>query len=147
MNLQLLYQNNAMTTSISLCEDEALIIVELSGAVEHEDYKEVFEKLYNAITVYKYKKIIYNLKELTRTDMQSRAWYATSFLPKVIKNFGLDFKTALVKSNNKYESLSVDFLTKVSSNLGFKENIRFFNTKEEALGWLTNNKIVTASVN
>jgi hypothetical protein len=56
--------------------------------------------------------------------MQSRAWYATSFLPRVIKTFGLDFKTALVKSDNKYESLLLDLLKKVGSNLGFKENIR-----------------------
>jgi uncharacterized protein YihD (DUF1040 family) len=144
MNLQLLFENNEKTISLFLSEEDALIIIRLSGAVEHESYKAAFEKLYNTITVYKYKKIIYDLKDLTRTDMQSRAWYATSFLPRVIKNFGLDFKTALVKSNNKYESLSVDFLTKVGSNLGFKENIRYFDTKAEALSWIREKKEVPA---
>jgi hypothetical protein len=67
---------------------------------------------------------VYDLKEIIRTEMQSRAWYATFFLPRVIKTFGLDFNTALVKLNNKYESLSLVFLKKVGSNLGFKENIR-----------------------
>jgi hypothetical protein len=75
--------------------------------------------------------------------MQSRAWYATSFLPRVIKNFGLDFRTALVKSTNKYESQSVDFLTKVGSNLGFKDNIRYFNTHEEAYSWIKEKKVLS----
>jgi hypothetical protein len=144
MNLQLLFQNSEKTTSLFLSEEDALILIKLSGAIEHESYKQIFEKLHNAITVYKYRKIIYDLKDLRRTDMQSRAWYATSFLPRVIKNFGLDFKTALVKSSNKYESLSVDFLTKVGSNLGFKENIRYFDTKEEAYRWLIDKQALHA---
>jgi hypothetical protein len=143
MNLQLLYQNNDKTTSLFLSEEDALIVIKLSGEVEHESYKAALEKLYNTITVYKYKNIVYDLKDLTRTDLQSRAWYATSFLPRVIKNFGVNFRTALVKSSNKYESMSVDFLTKVGSNLGFKDNIRYFDTKEEAYHWIREKKALS----
>jgi hypothetical protein len=143
MELQLLYQNNENTTSLFFSEEDALIVIRLSGAVEHESYKATLEKLYNTINVYKYKNIVYDLKDLTQTDMQSRAWYATSFLPRVIKNFGLNFRTAVVKSSNKYESMSVDFLTKVGSNLGFKANICFFDTKEEAYSWIKEKKAVS----
>jgi hypothetical protein len=145
MNLEKIYQNNEATASLSISEEEGIIIVKLSGVLDHENYKLVFEKLFNIIMVYKYRKIIYNLKELKRTEMQSRAWYATVFLPKVIKHFGLDFKTALITSSNKYESISIDFLVKVGSNLGFKDNVCMFDTQESAIAWLEGSKEIGAA--
>lgn len=137
MDLQLLFENDEKTTALFIAEEEALLTVRFSGAVEHESYKAILEKLYKAITVYKCRKIVYDLKDLTYTDMQSRTWYATNFLPRIIKTFGLVFRTAIIQSTNEDENLSVEFLTKVGSNLGFKDTIRSFKTWEEAIHWLT----------
>lgn len=142
MDLQLLYENDERNTSLFISEEDALIVVRFSGAVEHESYKAVLEKLYQAITIYKGRRIIYHLKDLTHTDMQSRSWYATNFLPRIIKNFGLDFRTAIIRPTNENENLSVEFLTKVGSNLGFKKGICSFNSWDEALYWLTAKDIV-----
>lgn len=70
MILQLLFENDERTTSLFLSEEDAIIVIKLKGAIEHESYKAALEKLYKAITVYKCKKIIYDLSELTHTDMQ-----------------------------------------------------------------------------
>jgi cephalosporin hydroxylase len=137
MQLQLLFENDEKTTALFIAEEEALLVVRFSGAVEHETYKAALEKLYKAITVYKGRKIVYDLQDLTYTDMQSRAWYATNFLPRIIKNFGLVFRTAIIQSANEDENLSVEFLAKVGSNLGFRDSIRLFKSREEALLWLT----------
>lgn len=136
MDLQKNYQNSKGNVSLFLSEEDECIMLKLSGYVVHEDFKEGCEKLYKLITVYKYRKLIFELKELTRTDMQSRAWYATVFLPRLIKNYGLNFKSALVKSENKFEDMSIGFLVKVSQNLGYK-HIQSFNTQQEAISWIT----------
>jgi hypothetical protein len=41
MELQLLYQDNEKTTLLFLSEEDALIVIKLSGAVENDSYKAV----------------------------------------------------------------------------------------------------------
>jgi hypothetical protein len=136
MDLQKNYQNSKGNISLFLSEEGECIMLKLSGNVVHEDFKEGCEKLYNLITVYKYRKLIFELKELTRTDMQSRAWYATVFLPRLIKNYGINFKSAVVESQNKFEQMSIGFLVKVSQNLGYND-IQSFDNQQDAISWIT----------
>lgn len=140
MKLIPIYQNDQNTTSIWIPEDDDFVLVQLSGAVDHENYKAVFDKLFQIITVYKYRNIIYDLKELSYTEEHSKAWFATMFLPKVIKNLGTNFSTAIIRPSNSFEGSSVDFLTELGQKLGFTNTVCSFDNRDQAIYWVLNKK-------
>jgi hypothetical protein len=138
MKLISIYQNDQETTGIWIPEDDDFVLVQLSGVIDHESYKAVFDKLYQIIAVYKYRNVIYDLKELTQTEEHSRSWFVTTFLPKVIKNLGTNFRTATIRPNNTFEDSSVDFLTELSRKLGFTNAVNSFDDRQQAISWILN---------
>lgn len=145
MKLIQIYTNVQGTAAVFLPEEEEFILIRLRGKVDHASYKAVFENLYQYIGIYKYKKVIYDLKGLTHTEEQSRTWFVTSFLPKVIRNLGTGFKTATIRPENEFENASVDFLTELGRNLGFTNTIRLFTSKEQAIDWILDKKTPSLS--
>ncbi|QHT70712.1 hypothetical protein GXP67_30720 [Rhodocytophaga rosea] len=140
MKLISIYENDQATTALMIPEDDDFVLVQLSGAVDHESYKMVFDKLYQIIAVYKYRNVIYDLKSLTNTEEHSRSWFVTNFLPKVIKNLGTNFRTATIRPENTFEGSSVDFLTELSQKLGFTNAVCSFDSREQAINWILDKK-------
>jgi lysine/ornithine N-monooxygenase len=135
------YQSPDNSTALFLSEEKELIMVKLVGRVSHESYRALFEKVLEVLAARKYRKIIYNLAELTHSEIHSRAWFTTIFLPKVAKNHGMKFKTAVVKSANSYENATTQMLVKMGGTLGFNENIQLFSKLDEAERWITGSEI------
>lgn len=133
--METIYQGPEQTGSLSVCKEGQFFIVKLSGKVSHESYKAVLEKFYEEIKVYNYRKVIFDVQSLTQTDIQSRAWYTVFFIPKFVKSYGTDFKTAVVKSKNSFENLGINFIAKVGETLGFKKNVQFFDDLPAAINW------------
>jgi hypothetical protein len=90
--------------------------------------------------VYKYRNVIYDLKELSFTEEHSRSWFVTNFLPKVIKNLGTHFRTATIRPENTLEGSSVDFLTELGQKMGFTDTVCSFDNREQAIYWILNKK-------
>lgn len=145
MQLIQLYQNPQKTTALYVPEEDEFITVQLTGNVDHENYKALFEKLYQYVGLYKYRNIVYDLKALTSTEEHSRTWFVTSFLPRVIKNMGTGFKTAVIRPENEFENASLAFLVQLSRSLGFTNSIYFFASRAQAIEWILDKR--TPSLN
>ncbi|MGD1843865.1 MAG: STAS/SEC14 domain-containing protein [Salibacteraceae bacterium] len=106
------------------------------GDVSHKIYQESNHALYDAMLTYKSMKFCYDLSEMKRTDMVSRAWYTTSFLPKFFRRYGGHFVAAIVRSQNRFENMSTEFLAKAASKLGMQGKVEFFDDLESAKSWI-----------
>lgn len=105
------------------------------GKVSHEDYKAVNEALFKYIGEYDCRKILYNIREVTGTEIISRGWYVTIYLPKLYKKYGTEFYCAIVKSKIYFENMSAEIIYNAAIKLGVKGKIEFFDDIQKAMLW------------
>lgn len=144
-SMKLLYKSTDGAQSIYFQEQHQIIFAQSKGTVRHEDYKKSSEVAFEAVREYQGMKLMYELSEMNKTEMVSRAWFTTPNLPQLLKTYGSDFSAAVVRSENMFENTSSELLAKGAMKLGFKGNIAFFDSNAEAEAWLVNQGVEVAA--
>lgn len=136
MSMKLLHKSADEAVSIYFHEQHRIILAKLAGNVPHEDYKTLGETVFNAVREYSSMKLLYDLSEMTKSELSSRSWFTTNYLPRLFRTYGTHFSAGVVRSSNMFENISSEFLAKGAMQLGFKGNVAFFNSQRDAQEWL-----------
>lgn len=124
--------------SIFFYPEQNILQTYVNGKIKHDIYKLCNEKALEYIREYQVTKIIYDQSDVVSTDLRSRAWYTGSYIPRIFKEFGSDFTSAIVKSKSSFENMTVDFMIKAAKTLGLKNEVVLHNNLDDALEWISN---------
>ena len=89
-----------------------------------------------AVEQFQTMKFVYDLSEVTRTDLASHAWFTTTYLPRNFSRYGSHFNVAIVRSKNRFENVTSKVLAMAAMRLGMRGQVRFFSTLVEAEAWI-----------
>ena len=132
-------QEMVFTTRVSTMEalhDKQAYLISIYGEMTLEDYKQVYPKALEFVVESGWKKLIFNLLELTKDDSQGRAWYLRKHLPEVWKKMGGGFKCALIQPTSAFQRMAMNLIVKGVKAMGKDIELKFFDTEEEAIAWM-----------
>ena len=117
-------------------DETKLFRIQLTDRIVHADYKTTCERLLEGIIATGYRRVMFDLSKQVHDEAISRAWFASVFLPQVIRKVGFGIHAAVVLPGNTVQKILLEMLIGTTRALGFK-NVNCFTQAEEADRWLT----------
>lgn len=112
-------------------------MVKFVGDIKLQPSKDTYGFLFKQVEETGFHKILFDLSKMNSTEIIGRAWFVSSFIPRVIKKFGTKFTPAIVNVPSKYEKVSVEIMIKGIQKLGMNISVKFTDTYAEAHEWLS----------
>ncbi len=132
-----LYESEGGNTSLDFNNNNGFFEVTMRGRIADREYKRINIKLDYFISEKQCHKVVYNFENLEQSEVLSRAWYATCFLPNLFQKHGKNFMHAIVMSKNRFEAKNAIWLFENSDKLGQRGENKFFDNLEDAELWIS----------
>ncbi len=127
-------------TKIEYDANHQILIIHLIGAIKHEDYKFMWNKLLEKTLERNARKLIANQATMERSGMESKAWLVAKWFPKAHKRIGSDCAIAIVASKNLFTKIGGEYIANAVKNMS-NFDIRFVPSVEAGVDWLSQVKI------
>lgn len=134
---EVVYHNAGNTARVYRNQADAYIMVELTGAVQVSDYREAFTTLLKELANTGYQKLVFNLKALSKSDPESRAWLMKKFLPQAFHAIKGEAKAAIVSPTNTFQELALQMVLDSVQTIAYKTEVKYCQSVEEATAWIT----------
>ena len=134
--METLYKNDDESLSLSYDEQNNCFEQKLMGNISDQDYKKINKKLEWFISEKKCYKVIYNIKDLERSDIASRAWHSSVFMPKLVGKHQGGLITAVINSSHAFEEKQNTLLFNKLKMINRNGEIRFFESNDDAKDWI-----------
>ena len=133
----MVHENKAGTACIYRDDVHQYFMIELRGMVDIQDYKDAFNLLLDMALETGYANAIYNLIGLSKSDPEARAWFIKKFIPHANKKIKGHRKSAIVSPASSFQQMALSFVVKGMKLMGMPVTIKYFDTQEEAIAWIT----------
>lgn len=136
--MNILYQNQTNNGRIEFLERENIIVIVLYNAIEVKEYKDVFETFLKLYPVDKRPALLFDCLYLKKSPIEGRAWFSTDVIPRFKKLLGNEegYKIALCQSSTLFQRMAAQIILKATYAVGFKFNIKEFDSVEKGKDWL-----------
>lgn len=111
-------------------------LITIRGELTLADYKEIYPKALEIMLETGWKNLVFNMLEMTKDDMQGRAWYMRQHLPEVFKKIGDGFRAGVIQPTSSFQRFALGIVIKGIRATGRKVEIKFFDTEKEAMAWI-----------
>ncbi|MBS1602590.1 MAG: STAS/SEC14 domain-containing protein [Bacteroidetes bacterium] len=114
-------------------KDIDTVVMVWKGYSTSEEFREGTELMLNELINSGTSKVLGDVREMVLIGMEDQRWLETKFLPRAIK-FGFK-QIAIVTPNSYFNKVAIESVSyKVDKE---KISIQFFDTREDAVKWLT----------
>jgi hypothetical protein len=114
-------------------QDIDLVVMVWKGYSTSEQFREGTELMLNELISNGSSKVLADVREMILIGMEDQRWLETRFLPRAIK-FGFR-QIAIITPNSYFNKVAIESIVyKVDKE---KISIQFFDTREDAVAWLT----------
>lgn len=136
--MNILYQNQTNNGRIEFLEAENIIVIVLFNTIEVKEYKDVFETFLKLYPVDKRPTLLFDCLYLKKSPIEGRAWFSTDVIPRFKKLLGNEagYKIALCQSSTLFQRMAAQIILKATYAVGFKFNIKEFDSVEKGKDWL-----------
>ncbi|MEL6534144.1 MAG: hypothetical protein AAFQ98_01970 [Bacteroidota bacterium] len=111
-------------------------LITFRGELTLADYQEVYPRALDIVVDTGWKKLVFNMLEMTKDDMQGRAWYLRQHLPEVFRKVGDGFRCGVIQPTSSFQRFALGLVIKGIRATGKKIEIKFFDTEQEAVDWI-----------
>jgi len=110
------------------------VVMVWKGYSTSEQFREGTELMLNELISNGSSRVLADVREMILIGMDDQKWLETRFLPRAIR-FGFN-RIAIITPNSYFNRVAVESVSyKVDKE---KISIQFFDSREEAVAWLTN---------
>ncbi len=134
-----IYEDRSKTIGIFAVPEFEYYYIYSQNHLRIEEYKEAYTQLLEiAGKEYHFNKLVLSLGNLVSTPLLGRAWFATHFSPNFYRLVDKDLTAAVVKLQNKFESVTIDIISSSLPKMGINVKTKFFTDEQNAIKWIEN---------
>lgn len=136
--MNILYQNQTNNGRIEFLEAENIMVIVLYNTIEVNEYKDIFERFLKLYPLDKRPLLLFDCLYLKKSPIEGRAWFTTDMVPRFKKLLGNEtgYKIALCQSSTLFQRMAAQIILKATYAVGFKFNIKEFDSTDRAKDWL-----------
>lgn len=121
---------------VEYLSDEGIIVMRFIGDMTDEAYFEVWENIIIGAVDKGAKHFLNDQSEIGNVSFKARSMVVIKYIPTIKKKVGENLTVAIVTSKSAIHKSGIRYLVKTFQKLG-SFNIEFFDSKREAISWLS----------
>ena len=112
-----------------------LLFLSFQGNIEKENYKKLWDGLFEEIVARKCRKVIIDQTQIGKVSMEARAWLVIKWIPKLQREIDSEAKVAVITARSITNKLGAQYLMGAVKKMSLL-NIKAVNSLGEAQDWL-----------